>query len=380
MNNIIHTFAVTTLATAIAVTLSGCGGPRAANIAATPGKPVIVTTIQQGLLQDNRTLTATVRARVETELGFRTAGKVVQRLVDVGDIVRTGQPIARLDIGDYTLGVESALDQLRAAAIDAEQSASDAARLGRLLDEGSVGAADHERQVARAAAAAARLDQAQRALSLARNRAGYTTLLAPYAGVVTALHLEVGQVVSEGQPVVSLAREGEREIIADLPEGLLEQVRNLKATATTWTGDDAPIALQLREVSPVAATATGTFRVRYAVAVSSKAAMQRLALGATARLQLESAGTKGVTLPATALIKGSSAAGVWVVTAAGTGVQFQPVQILAFEPDAVRVSGLADGARVVTVGAQKLDAGMKVTPVERRKDTPAVLAAAGGAP
>jgi RND family efflux transporter MFP subunit len=377
MHNIIRTFAVTTLAAAIAVTLSGCGS-RAANIAATPGKPVIVTTIQQGLLQDNRTLTATVRARVETELGFRTAGKVVQRLVDVGDIVRTGQPIARLDIRDYTLGVESALDQLRAATVDAEQSASDAARMGRLLDEGSVGAADHERQSARADAAAARLDQAQRALSLARNRAGYTTLLAPYAGVVTALHLEVGQVVGEGQLVVSLAREGEREIVADLPEGLLEQVRNLRATATPWTGDDAPIALQLREVSPVAAAATGTFRVRYAVAASSKAAMQRLALGATARLQLASAGAKGVTLPATALIKGSGAAGVWVVTAAGTGVQFQPVQILAFEPDAVRVSGLADGARVVTVGAQKLDAGMKVTPVERRSDA-AVLAAAGGA-
>ncbi|MEP6876879.1 MAG: efflux RND transporter periplasmic adaptor subunit, partial [Burkholderiales bacterium] len=189
--------AVSLLAVAAAcVQLTGCGGPPAPVAVV---KPVFVTTVTQAASAQTRSFTSVVRARVETDLGFRTDGKVVDRLVEVGDVVKAGQPLARLDPADYRLAVSAAADQVQAASVDAQQAASDEARFRRLLADGSVGAADHERQKARADAAAARLDQARRQLELTRNREGYATLVAPYAGLVTALRFERGQVVTEGQ-------------------------------------------------------------------------------------------------------------------------------------------------------------------------------------
>jgi RND family efflux transporter MFP subunit len=374
-----HTRAVALAAVAAAAVLAftGCSDAMSSTASSSAPKPVIVTTVQRSDALEQRSFTATVRARVETDLGFRTAGKVVQRLVDVGDAVKAGQPIARLDAADYTLAVDAAADQWRAATVDAQQAASDEARMRRLLADGSVGAADHERQQSRADAAAARLDQAQRQLALARNRSGYTTLVAPYGGVVTGLRMEVGQVVGEGQPVVSIARDGEREIVADLPEAVASRVRELRASATPWPAVGEPIALSLRELSPTASATTRTFRVRYAIAPSSKAPAQRLALGSTAQLRLVAEGAPGVLLPAGAVVKSNGEAGVWLVDTASGRLAFRPVQVQAFEADAVRVNGLVEGSRVVTVGAQKLDAAMKVAPVERRSDDPAPALTAG---
>jgi multidrug efflux pump subunit AcrA (membrane-fusion protein) len=309
-------------------------------------KPVFVTTVTEAASAQTRTFTAVVRARVETDLGFRTGGKVVERLVEVGDVVKAGQALARLDAADYRLAVSAAADQVQAASVDSQQAASDEARLRRLLADGSVGAADHERQKARADAAAARLDQARRQLDLARNREGYATLVAPYAGVVTALRFERGQVVAEGQPVLSLARDGEREIVADAKP---------------------PLPLVLRELSPLASAQGRTFRVRYAAAPESRAQVAALPLGSTMQLNLSGppVGPAAAVLPVTALVKASGSAGVWVLDAKGSGLVFKPVQVVAIDDASVHVTGLAAGSRVVSVGAQKLDAGITVRAIER---------------
>jgi RND family efflux transporter MFP subunit len=370
MNVFTHPPAVMGLAIVSAATLAACGDKPTSTQAQVP-LPVLVTTVRQVAQPEQRVLTATVRARVETELGFRTGGRIEQRMVDVGDRVKAGQALARLDAADQRLGVEAAADQMRAAVADAEQAAAEEARLRRLMADGSVSAADHERQQARADAAAARLDQTRRQLELARNRTGHATLVAPYAGVVTALRVEVGQVVAEGQSVVWLARDGEREIVADVPEALVARVRQMRATASPWHSDDSPMPLSLRELSPMASGVAGTFRVRYAIDGAKPSMAQQLPLGATARLHLAADGAPGVVLPVSALVKAQGAAGVWVVDPPAGGLVFRSVQVQVFEADTVRVSGLHAGARVVTVGAQKLDAGMKVTPVERRGDEPA---------
>jgi RND family efflux transporter MFP subunit len=343
-------------------------------------KPVFVTTLRPAPALDARSFTATVRARVESDLGFRAGGKVIERLVDVGDTVRAGQPLARLDAEDYRLAVSAAADQVRAAAVDADQAAADEARFRRLAAEGSAATADHERQKARADAAAARLDQARRQLELARNRDGYTTLVAPFTGVVTALRLEVGQVVGEGQPVLSMAREGEREIVADLPEEWVAKVRTLTATARPWQGSAAPMPLRLREVAPLASAQGRTFRVRFAATAESRAQLAQLPLGSTAQLQVvgPTPGTAIAALPVSAVVKDRGSAGVWAVDAAGTGLVFTPVQVLAMDDATVRVTGLAGGLRVVTVGAQKLDAGMRVRAIERPLDTASDLMARSG--
>ena len=361
-----RTFSAFSLAAAAAgcTLLVACSGPPAPVKVV---KPVFVTTVNEAATAQTRTFTAVVRARVETDVGFRTSGKVMERLVEVGDAVKAGQPLARLDPSDYQLAASAAADQVRAAAVDAQQAASDEGRFRRLLADGSVGAADHERQKARADAAAARLDHARRQLDLARNREGYATLVAPYAGVVTALRFERGQVVTDGQPVVSLARDGEREIVADVPEEWVGRVRELAATAAPWQDPAAKLLLVLRELSPLANAQARTFRVRYAAAPSSRAGMAALPLGSTLQLKLSgpTGGTATTSLPVSALVKASGSAGVWVLNAKGSGLIFKPVQVVATDDASVHVTGLEAGSRVVTVGAQKLDGGITVRAIER---------------
>ncbi|HSW07281.1 efflux RND transporter periplasmic adaptor subunit [Aquabacterium sp.] len=363
-----------TAVVAASVLLTACSDPPAAVAVV---KPVFVTTVTGAMSSPSRSqtrsFTSVVRARVETDLGFRTGGKVVDRLVELGDVVKAGQPLARLDAADYQLAVSGAADQVQAAAVDAQQAAADEARFRRLLADGSVGSADHERQKARADAAAARLAQSRRQLDLARNREGYTTLVAPYAGVITALRFERGQVVAEGLPVLSLAREGEREIVADLPEEWVGRVRTLAATATPWR-DTTPWAdtqsslrLVLRELSPLASAQGRTFRVRYAAAPESRAQVSALPLGSTLQLNLsgQSTGPAAAVLPVSALVKASGPAGVWMLNDKGSGLVFVPVQVVSSDDASVHVTGLTVGSRVVSVGAQKLDAGITVRPIER---------------
>jgi len=326
-----------------------------------------------------RSFTSVVRARVETELGLRTGGKVVERLVEVGDSVKAGQVLARLDPADYQLAVKAAADQMQAASVDAQQAASDEARFRRLLADGSVGAADHERQKARADAAAARLDQAKRQLELARNREAYATLVAPYAGVVTTLRFERGQVVAEGQPVLSLARDGEREIVAELPEDWVGRARSLVATATPWNDPKSQVRLVLRELSPQASVQGRTYRARYSAAPDSRASMDALPLGSTMQLTLSGpqAGPAATVLPVSALVKGSGPAGVWTVNARGSGLVFTPVQVVSIDDATVQVTGLTTGSKVVSVGAQKLDAGTAVRTIERAPDSATATVAKG---
>jgi RND family efflux transporter MFP subunit len=353
---------------AASLLLAGCSEPPAPPAVV---RPVFVTTASPTPSAQTRSFTSVVRARVESDLAFRTGGKVVERLVEIGDRVKAGQVLARLDPADYQLAVKAASDQVQAATVDAQQAASDEARLRRLLADGSVGAADHERQKARSDAAAARLDQARRQLELARNREGYAALEAPYAGVVTAIRFERGQVVPEGQPVVSLAREGDNEVVVDLPEDWVGRARHLTATAAPWTDPNARLRLLLRELSPQASAPGRTYRARYAAASESRAQVSALPLGSTMQLTLSApqAGPATVALPVSALVKGSGPEGVWALDAKGSGLVFTPVKVVSIDDATVHVTGLAAGSRVVSVGAQKLDAGTTVRAIERAADT-----------
>ena len=363
MNRIVPALSLTSLAAA-SLLIAGCSEPPPPPAVA---KPVFVTTVAHTASAQTRTFNSVVRARVESDVAFRTGGKVVERLVEVGDRVKTGQVLARLDPADYQLAVKAASDQVRAASVDAQQAASDEARFRRLLADGSVGAADHERQKARFDAAAARLDQARRQLQLARNREGYAALVAPYAGVVTAIRFERGQVVPDGQPVVSLARVGDNEVVVDLPEDWVGRARSLTATAAPWNDPKARLRLVLRELSPQASVVGRTYRARYAAASESRAQVSALPLGSTMQLTLSApqAGPVTVSLPVSALVKGSGPAGVWALNAKGSGLVFTPVNVVAIDDATVQVTGLTSGSRVVSVGAQKLDAGTVVRAIER---------------
>lgn len=328
---------------------------------ASPIPAVYVSPVRNDQGEDVRILSGAVRPRIETNLAFRAGGKVTARLIDIGQAVRAGQPLARVDAADYQLAADAAAEQLRAAQVDATQAASDAARFKRLLLDGSVGAADHERQQARSDAAAARLVQAERQLQALRNRAGYAVLTAPFDGVVTGLQIEVGQMVAEGQPVMVLAKPGELEVVVDVPEALAAGLREQVAQARI-AGIAELVKLNLRELAPSAAAQTRTFRARYAIA-SPPSGLQ---MGVTADVQLARKGaTASAELPSGALLTTNQTPSVWLVNDKAGTLTRQTVTLLSQSTDRVRVTGLPDGALVVSAGAQKLDAGMKVQAVMR---------------
>ncbi|HYN61465.1 MAG TPA: efflux RND transporter periplasmic adaptor subunit [Rubrivivax sp.] len=367
------------LAATLAAVLSGCA-PEPAPPPPIPS--VFVSPVRNDHGNAERVLSGSLRPRVEAELAFRTGGKVSARLVELGQHVRAGQAVATIDAADYRLALQAALEQQRAAEVDAVQAASDAARFKRLLVDGSVSTADAERQQARADAAAARLTQAQQQAELARNRAGYAVLSAPFDGVVTAVHFERGQMVDDSRPVLSLARPGELEVVVDVPESLVNGLKAWQASmvvgASASPSAAPPVPLRLRELAPSAHAATRTTRARYALAAG--AAGTELRMGMTAEVRLQQAGrVSGAELPLGALLvtaaagtpHAASAAGastgpsVWLVDATTGALKRRPVQLLSQTTDHVRVAGLPDGAMVVTVGAQKLDAGLKVQAVQR---------------
>lgn len=349
---------------AVLVTLIILAGCEHETIQAPSPISVYVSTISTSDTIEQRWLSATVRARIETDLGFRTGGKIVKRFVNIGDRVTCGQPLAKLDGADYKLALGVATDQLKAASVDARQTASDTDRFQRLVGDGSMGSADLERQKSHADAVNAGMKQARKALEIAKNKNSYTTLLAPYNGVITAISMEIGQVVAEGAPIVSIAKDNEREVVADLPESMVNQVRQFKAKALSWDNNETSMALHLRELSPLAASQGRTYRARYAP--ESYSDMARLPLGSTIQLQLSRRLAPGTPLPLSALVKTAGAPGVWTLNSAGDGVVFVKVNVLRYGTDIVRVTGLADNIRIVTVGAQKLDPSMKVRPIERK--------------
>lgn len=360
-----------------------------------PAAPEVVPTVYVSTVRNDggtieRVLPASLRPRVESELSFRAGGQVVARAVELGQAVRAGQVLGRVDATDYRVAVQAAVEQQRAAEVEAAQAVSDAARLQRLLVDGSVGVAEAERQQARADAAAARVAQARQQTRLALNREGHALLAAPFDGVVTALRFETGQVVADGQPVLSLARPGELELQADVPETMVAGLKDWQATARLGRGDesmsgqgDPPVPLKLRELAPSAAIASRTYRTRFAPGARPSGSGWRM--GMTTELHLLQPGrTPGAELPASALLAtGVAVAGtparsdaqedgratppptVWMVDAKTGTLKRTAVRLLSQSTDHVRVAGLPDGALVVSVGAHKLDAGLKVRAVQR---------------
>jgi len=348
--------------------------------------PVLVTTVHNLSGGYERTFTGVVRPRYESDLGFRTGGKVIARMVDVGQSVVSGQTLARLDPADYQLAAQAAENQLQAARIDAEQAASDEARFRRLLADNSVSTADHERQKARADATAARQSEASHQLDIALNRKKYATLTAEFDGIVTSIRFEAGQNVAQGQPIMTIANPSELEVVADLPEEMIGSVKSYTASASLWGSHELSIPLKLREISPMAAAQTRTFHVRFSISDSTPAIQQALHLDMTTKLHLSGKDREqAAALPATALWTNDGRTMVWQVN--GNKLVAQSVEVIRYTNEAVLVRGVADGARVVTAGIQKLDAGMEVIPVERsasgiNMDMPTVQAfrasAAGG--
>jgi RND family efflux transporter MFP subunit len=302
---------------------------------------------------------------------FRVGAKIVKRNVDVGQRVREGDVLAVLDDTDFRLAVEAAEQQLLAAETAARQARSDRRRNEELKDDGAVSIADTEHTESEAVRAQAAAEAEARKLELARNRLRYTVLRASRSGVVTAVRSEVGQVVAEGQPVVSISDHGEPEIVVDVPEDHFASFTKARYTALLASAPSETFEVVLRELSQQAAPQTRTYRARL-----KPATPRPLPLGATATLiaELAAAETSVAVIPASAITQSGGQPALWVVRRAGAEpvgiVELISVVVHGYRNDEVLVSGPPAGALVVTAGVQKMAPGLKVAlPDSRRSET-----------
>jgi RND family efflux transporter MFP subunit len=341
----------------LSAVLTGCGKEPAP----APLRPVRTVEVRYGEAREAHRYVGTVQSRHEVDQAFRVGGKVVERRVDVGAVVREGDVLAVLDDSDYRLAVLAAEQQLTAALANARQAESDRKRLEDLKADGSVSVADDEHARSAAQTTKAAAEAQARQLELARNQLQYTSLRAPRSGVVTAIRFEVGQVVAAGQPVVSLANEGEPEIVVDVPEDHVASFRQAHYRAWLASAPDEKFGVSLRELSPQAAAQTRTFRARL-----KPTPARPLPLGATATLVVERpvSSRAAAALPAASITQSKGQPALWVVRRSQTGVtgtvELVPVEVHAYRNDEVLVSGPPAGELVVVAGVHKMAPGLQV--------------------
>jgi RND family efflux transporter MFP subunit len=348
------------LLASMAVALAGCNDSVAQK--AEPTRPVLVATAHYEAETPERSFVGTIRPRIESDLGFRVPGKVAKRLVEVGQRVDVGQPLALLDEVDLKLQAEQAEAEQRAATGVLAQAAAAETRAKNLKASGWTTDAQLDQAKATADEARARLNRAERQVELTRNSLAYATLEADARGVVTATMIEPGQVVASGQTAIRVARLAEKEAVVAIPETLVDRAKTGSATVSLWSDPNRKYAAHLRELSPSADPATRTYLAKFSLPDVG----DNVELGMTATLTLSDAETERVArLPLSALFRQGGDPSLYVVDDKGD-VTLQPVKVKAYDSNDVLISsGVPEGAKVVTLGVQKLDPGEKVRVVSQ---------------
>lgn len=321
-------------------------------------RPVRAITIARGAVGDTVTLTGTVQAQTEVNLAFRIDGRLLERNVGVGDAVRPGTLVARLDSQNEEAGLNAARAQLAAARAQLAEARNMYGRMRDLVAEKAVSRAQYEQSESLMKTAESQVEAAQSQVTLAENRLSYTRLVSDVAGVATTQSAEPGEIVAAGRPIVQVARDGARDAVFDVPPRVKDAAAP-NATIDVALVSDPSVATTatVREVAPRADPATGTFRVR--VRLANPPAAMRLGTTVTGRMKL--ATVAGIEIPPSAVVRKDRQAAVWVVDPKTGAVATRSIEIRSSDPSRVEVaSGLNPGDVVVTAGVQALRPGQKV--------------------
>ncbi|MGL4235002.1 efflux RND transporter periplasmic adaptor subunit [Tabrizicola sp.] len=331
-------------------------------LAERPAQAVRVTRVAFVSGNEVETYTGTIRPKHEASLGFRIAGKLVARLVEVGDLVAKGQVVARLDDTDARLELEAAMAEEAAAQTDLARAQADLVRSRELFASGHVAQAALDRATSAAAEAVSRAERAERMRVLAANQLSYTELVADTDGVVTATPTETGQVVAAGQAAVSVARTDALDVVFALPEQSRGILTDAVASAELWEAGGKTYTLTLRDISPDVDPAGRTYRVRMTLTAPDAEAT----LGRTVTVRLANEGGEpSAPLPLAAVLNDGTGAAVWRLAEGADRVERVPVELAAVDGAVAHVRGdLAEGDIVVSLGAHKLDPDRPVRVVE----------------
>ncbi|MEW6371487.1 MAG: efflux RND transporter periplasmic adaptor subunit [Pseudomonadota bacterium] len=334
-------------------------------------RPVRAIVLSQGGAGASAEFSGEVRPRIESRLGFRVAGKIVERKVDIGAIVKKGDVLMQLDPQDLKLAASQAQASLRAAETNRDLASSDYKRYQELRAKNFVSQSVLDSKRAALRAAQAEADAARAAFRGQSNQAGYSKLVSDIDGVVTGIDAEVGQVVNAGTPVVRVARTDEMEVVIGIPEDRVDAIRKVDSvTVRLWANPGEAIPGRVREVSPVADPATRTYTAKVAIPPRPD-----VRLGMTAAVQFASRSDNGgLRAPLTALHHEKGVTSVWLIE--NGAVKLVPVQIAGQAGNDVLLgAGVKPGQTIVTAGVNLLRNGQKVriltTDVARRVDTEA---------
>ena len=303
-----------------------------------------------------RSFSGTLQARYQSLLGFRVAGKIIHRGVEVGDRVKKGQILFRLDPTDYDLQLQVAQADLEAAKSQLVQIEAEEGRLADLRKTRSTSQSDYDLAVSLRDTARSRLQAAGNRETLAKNQRQYADLIADQDGLVTRLMAEVGQVVSPGQPVGQWVHGTELEALVSVPESMQQALSQSKASVEFWSMPGVSVPCTLREISPIADPASRTYDAKFTLVDPPKG----LAIGMTANVVIYRDQEDGFSIPMGAIAESQGSPIVWRIVADGR-VQAVPVEILKYGSQFATVRGsLGQGDQIISAGVQRIDPQCKV--------------------
>jgi RND family efflux transporter MFP subunit len=318
--------------------------------------PIVRLVTPARVTGSERRFTGVIAARVQSNLGFRVAGKIVERLVNVGQQVNAGQPLMRIDETDLRLALTAKRNAVAAARASVVQTDADETRFANLVRKGWVPRQRYEQAKAALDTAQAQLATAEADARVAENEATYSVLGADVDGTVVETLAEPGQVISAGQTVVRLAQAGPREAVVTLPETIRPAIGSV-AEASVYGSDGGRYTAHLRQLSDSADAQTRTYEARYVLDGEAAAAP----LGATVTIRLASPVSQPeVEVPLGALLDNGRRTGVWVLDDATSTVKFRPVKLVRVTSETAVISGLSSEDPVVSLGAHLLQEGARV--------------------
>lgn len=339
------------------VTLMGCSQ----KTDETEQIPYVMVVQPNTSLNEQQSYAGEVQARQQTALAFRVAGQITDRYVNVGDRVKVGQVLAKLDVKDAQLQLNSAKAQLESAQSSANIAAEEYKRFQQLLPINAVSRSQHDAVKNQLEAAQASLKQAQSNYAVSANQTAYNQLVANKNGVITERNIEIGQVIAAGQAAYQLAIDGDREVVIGVPEQAVNQIKvGRDAWVTLWSNPDDKFAAYVREISP-AADSSRTFSVKVAL----KEGQGNIQIGQSARVYFDRQNDNVLSVPLSSVSANQQQAYVWTVNSNQT-IRKVPVKLGAYGRDRVPVTqGLTAQDWVVVGGVHLLREQQKIHPVDR---------------
>ncbi len=321
-------------------------------------RPVLTQRIALGSTAEQTVYTGEVRARHEADLAFRIGGKIISRAAEIGSSVKKGMVLAKLDPQDVRLGADAARSQVAAADTEFNFAKAELERNKDLLEKNFISKAVYDAKLNSYNSAQAKLAAARAQSAVSANQSNYASLIADQDGVITAVSAEAGQVIAAGQPIIKLARQDEKDVVINVPESRLAEIKKMDDMAIRlWAKPEKIYRGKLREVSPGADAATRTYAAKISIADAGD-----IQLGMTANVLSQQNGTnKTALIPLAALYQQEGQPAVWIVDAKTSKVELRPVQTGAYREDGVVVlAGLMDGDVIVVAGVHKLVPGQLV--------------------